>query len=357
MAMRILLSLTAIFISIIAIGQPVNLPKDSTTISAVPRINPDQWEAEHTTAYPGEPEQFFKRADAVLTGKINGYDPSTCFHYIRMYNDNLITRELTPVRIPINDDGTFKASFPLVCPNILSSLSGSATIQAYLEPGRSLEMLIDSEVLRLPELKDKNKNKDIRYGGELGSINRELWAAPEIETEYFYTMADTKTPEEVSELVKTWHAKRMAKIEKYITETNPHPLTRKLLRAKADGITIAELLENEMQLDMNSHSGKEMPLITKEYFAPLQDVMARNDVWSLVNTSMGKISNRIAFCESFHNQGFAEGDTLKTIDGNVMRGTGQNDNEIIFKSRHRLSDRKMAERMKKFAGTGQTPIM
>ena len=58
MAMRILLSLTAIFISIIAIGQPVNLPKDSTTISAVPRINPDQWEAEHTTAYPGEPEQF-----------------------------------------------------------------------------------------------------------------------------------------------------------------------------------------------------------------------------------------------------------------------------------------------------------
>ncbi len=115
--MRILLSLTAIFISIIAIGQPVNLPKDSTTISAVPRINPDQWEAEHTTAYPGEPEQFFKRADAVLTGKINGYDPSTCFHYIRMYNDNLITRELTPVRIPINDDGTFKASFPLVCPD------------------------------------------------------------------------------------------------------------------------------------------------------------------------------------------------------------------------------------------------
>ena len=92
--MRILLSLTAIFISIIAIGQPVNLPKDSTTISAVPRINPDQWEAEHTTAYPGEPEQFFKRADAVLTGKINGYDPSTCFHYIRMYNDNLITREV-----------------------------------------------------------------------------------------------------------------------------------------------------------------------------------------------------------------------------------------------------------------------
>ena len=121
-------------------------------------------------------EHFFSTQNARLVGYIKGYDPRLGFSTGIIYARNDITREDYPVTADIHPDGRFEANIPLQYPiNQYISIK-EKPIGFYIEPGQTLEMVLDWEdFLTADRLRNISyRFENIEFEGALAKINREL---------------------------------------------------------------------------------------------------------------------------------------------------------------------------------------
>lgn len=266
-------------------------------------IDLDRWEAEHHAAYPGEPSEFFRKADATITGVINGYNRQLGFDNALVYYTNSISGESTPKQIEIGPDGEFSISLPIVSPGYFSIANlGGAWLQLYAEPGRTLELAIDWESLlqdNLDKHLGKNGNSAIRFGGELGDINRELAGCPESKRLELHKMSHDIVPSEALRRMNERDDSHRADIEAYMKSSALNPVTIKLLNANMQGEAARERLDYAMyhsdyaRFDSTAPSLKEP--IGLDYFNLIKEILAENDRWFIAGKSIHAILNRLAF--------------------------------------------------------------
>ena len=318
-------------------------------------IDPDQWEAEHAKPYPGEPAEFFKVGKAVIKGKINGYDPDRNYNLVRFHPTHPIIGEQKPMSVPIDAEGNFEITIPMVCPGYLWT---EGLPNLYLEPDRTLDLLIDESAYRIPEYKEEHPGSkaDIRFGGELSTINRELYLAPEIRFGYNYRLAD-KPASEILDMEEGWDAERKAAIKAYKSEHRLNQLTEKLLDIEVEAMALSELLEHEF--NVNDHSSVDWAMLPANYFDRLKKIFAHNDEWAIVNTCSGLL-NRLGHCLAFNKPGFGKGTDIAQTDGVFTaqkEEEKQTDSAVSFRHPMYLEDNKRTAIIKEFAGTDKAPFL
>jgi len=319
-----------------------------TTITAIKySTDPDKWAGEHTMPYPGEPEEFFKEGIAVIKGEINGYDPDICHRDLRIIYNEPVTSLNNSFTTLIGEDGKFEFAIPLSCPGYVWF---GSFLNVYLEPGRELEILFDAEDILLPEFRKGKRKCNVRFGGELGSVNTELYNAPKHNGNFMYDIARSKTSMETAALVNKWHAERVKQDQEYISTHNLLPVTVKLISADTNATAAYELLDNEFYTQLNSSS--ESVLFPDEYFALLREFLSQNSKWMIANRSLGSLSNRLGTCESFMRSGFMDKQGMPLTDGAFNK---QQSNVIQF--RPMKNNAEMAPVMKAFAGTEEPPVL
>lgn len=268
-------------------------------------IDFDRWEAEHHVTYPGEPSEFFKKADATITGVINGYNRQLGFDNALVYYTNSISGESTPKQIEIGPDGEFSISLPIVSPGYFSiSKLGESWLQLYAEPGRTLELAIDWELLlqdNLDKRMGKNVNRALHFGGELGDINRELAGCPEPEYLNIFKLSHDIVPSEFMKRLNERDATYRANIEAYIKSSALNPVTIKLLSANEKGKSAYDLLDYAMYYRDHARTDSTAPSLKEpiglDYFNTIKEILTENDKWFIAGESTGNLYNRLAFCE------------------------------------------------------------
>lgn len=276
------------------------------------RVDPDEWSARNEKPYPGVPDEFFKEGECLLSGRINGYDRRLGFSNMVLYLPDPLTSKELPVSVEIKSDGTFSASLPLVCPGFSwLNFNNMLNVNLYLEPGRTVEMLVDWEDIlkcRFDRICDKPVDfSAVRFGGDLGEINHELACAPAAPVVWIGDIYKTMTPSNALKQIEKWDTEYGKSLDGYVAGAKLHPHTLKLLDINRRSNMAYQLLdyammrENVIYEDSLAVSLSE-PL-TMEYYSSLKDVIADEDPWFLANSEIRTISNRMAFCNIFELAG------------------------------------------------------
>lgn len=225
---------TSIF-RIILLMVSISLALSTSCYSAV-NVDPNVWHQKHDKDYTDNINGFsFSEGDVKISGHINGFDHDNFESYISLLIYDLITGEPQLTDIAIDENGDFSTSVSLKSVNhCLLRTHGNTTKTLYLEPGKTLDLLIDYS----PKLHDSAEDPEFDFGGELGIINEQIHKAPS-----FQKFIPNCTLEEALQTVKKVKEKNLNLLESYKSNNSLEPRVVKLLEGEVEARSIFALLD------------------------------------------------------------------------------------------------------------------
>lgn len=267
-------------------------------------VDADGWRKQHCITYPGEPEPFFHTADTKISGKISGYDQRLGFDNMLLYYSNPLTGQSDPKTIPVNRDGSFSITFPMVSPGPISIAGpNNFYLRFYAEPGRTLDLLLDWNDM-LQACLSRIMMRDVHlsgtcFGGETGDINRELADAPSAPMIQMYKIAHDSVPSATQKLILANNDRYKADIERYKASAPLNPVTIKVLDANVETDLILNLLDYPMYYAFISQSDTLAPALQEpigiDFYEPMKTSFASADPWIFTGQAMDIIPNHLAF--------------------------------------------------------------
>lgn len=244
---------------------------------------------------------FFTPGTTRLHGKILNYDRRTGPDVLLIYVKNFVTREDIPKAISIKDDGTFDKEIYIPSPQTCSWRIGGCFMSTYLEQGNDLELIIDWEDIlhidRMRGLIDKIPN--IRFGGSLASINRDLYNAPLYEYIDVYKMAQEQLPIDAKNFINKSIDKWKESIDRYKSETGINGKSAQLLNQwlvvqRGYKLLDYDMYRTSVSLRDTTENELFMSPIPVEYYRDFLTEIMGQDTTLLATVNAGILLNRIA---------------------------------------------------------------
>ncbi len=299
---------------------------DGRKVPAKSSVDPDKWLAANDRPYPGAPAKFFNTGTCHLSGVINGYNPMLGFDNILLYMPSSLTGQSNPVSVDINADGSFEADLPMTAPGFAQIDVNNIHTSIYLEPDRSLNILLDWEDMlkyELDRICDRPCNlKKVYFAGELGAVNRDIHGAPTPEHPWIGDIYKTMTPSQATAEIMKWDADFGAKLDAYCAKPGLNPHAVKLLGINRRMLNAGHLLDYDMYRSDIAHTDSLAPSlkepVTLGYFDFMKAIYADTDPWILAAEGINLILNRTAFSSFFDSAGIKDHFRITVIGDNGL---------------------------------------
>lgn len=279
---------------------------DTIPASVVKWIDAELAKAQKKTPVDYLSPDFFNRDTARLVGYIKGYDRRAGFSTGIIYASNVLTREDFPTVITIHEDGRFESNIPMCHPKHGYLTFGDNWIGFYIEPGRSLSMILNWEdFLTADRLRNVRYTfKDITFGGPLATINEDLLSVPTINTDYGVLEKSVKTlsPADFKASQLHFWSDCEAQLERGLKGKNITPQAEKILRNEVMVENASFLFNYIMDREYWAREDTTNNILKIEAGIDYYDFMKRlplNDPSLLITQNFSTFINRFEFAEPF----------------------------------------------------------
>ncbi|GGF39019.1 hypothetical protein GCM10011339_29470 [Echinicola rosea] len=176
---------------------------------------------------PEKKNPLFRGDTARLDGYIKGYDGSMDFTTGIIYVEDVIEHTSYPVVVTVFPDGRFEGKWPLLFPSYTSMKMGNHWLPIYVEPGKTLTMILDKE-----DFEEGAKRRDSHYQfkhtqfkGSLAQVNRQLYGFGFEQFNYqrLEDQVKTYTPMEFKERQMAGLQNQRERAKAYIAENDVDP--------------------------------------------------------------------------------------------------------------------------------------
>lgn len=247
---------------------------------------------------------FFTPGKVRIHGSIKGHDPRLDISDLKAYIADIPVGESTVQLIEIDDDGNFDTEFYITTPqSAFMSINNGCFVGLYLEPDNDLQLVIDWEDIldidRMRGLKDKMDN--IKFGGSLGEINRDIYFAPKLNLSVpTYRMADDTAPLDAKEIIGQAVAAWTRDMEIYADKNHLSPDSRRILDNNILAKEAGEMLDYEMyrrdkRWEFPDSDEFKQPF-PSEFYTDFLPRFLNADTSAFAAADMRVVLNRLGFC-------------------------------------------------------------
>lgn len=284
-----------------AIPQP-----DTVPASVEEWLNAELEKSKKKTPVDYSSPEFFSRDTVRLVGYIRGYDPRAGFSTGIVYASNDLTDEDFPTVVSIHEDGRFEANIPISHPKYTYLVMADRTIPFYLEPGRSLSMVLNwEEFLTADRLRNqRNTFKDIVFGGPLARVNGDLMSAALLPPDYdsFKKLVKTLAPADFKFRQMQYWKEAEEKLKRSLKEKKLSPQAEKIL---SNEVMISNasymfdyLMDRKYQATVDTGNAILKIRENLDYY-DFMKLIPLDDPTLLATSSFGTFINRFEFANPF----------------------------------------------------------
>ena len=261
------------------------------------RPKADKWEKANRADYTGAPDSmiYSNPQTSVFKGVIVGYDPRIFGTSFLMYDEDDILHIDKPLSVPIGEDGSFETELSMRMPKYILTAIGERNFahQFYFEPGKDLTVYID---VTTPSTEPKNQ---IHYGGELGSINKQLADAPELwGYKCIPELTDSTLLDEAVAMIEGKRNSYIALRDEFIAGESINPRVKEIVKANEKAGMLQVLLDQAMMLPFSSQRKKRaIPQEPEIFYQYLKEYSADSDL--PLSSVYNSLFNRLEYCTNF----------------------------------------------------------
>ncbi|MDE5595582.1 MAG: hypothetical protein K2I89_08435 [Muribaculaceae bacterium] len=263
------------------------------------RPKADKWEKSNRADYGGKPDSmiYANPKTSVFKGVIAGYDPRIYGTSFLMYDEDDILHIDKPLSVAIAEDGSFETELSMHMPkHILTTIGEDFAHKFYFEPGKNLTVYID---VTAPSDEPK---KQIHYGGELGSINKQLADAPEL---WGYRclpeLTDSTLLDETVAMIEGKRDVYTAMRDEFIVREDINPRVKEIIKAQEKAGMLQVLLDQAMELRYSSHRKKRaMPQEPEIFYQYLKEYSTDADL--PLSSTYNVLFNRLEYSTNFERR-------------------------------------------------------
>ncbi|MDE5567991.1 MAG: thioredoxin family protein [Muribaculaceae bacterium] len=275
------------------------------------RPTADKWEKANRADYSGKPDSmiYINPKTSVFKGVIVGYDPRIYGTSFLMYDEDDILHIDKPVSVAIAEDGSFETELSMHMPkHILTTIGEDFAHKFYFEPGKNLTVYID---VTAPSDEPK---KHIHYGGELGSINKQLADAPEL---WGYRclpeLTDSTLLDETVAMIEGKRDVYTAMRDEFIAREDINPRVKEIVKAQEKAGRLQVLLDQAMNLLISSRRKKrDMPQEPEIFYQYLKEYSPDADL--PLSSTYNVLFNRLEYSTNFDRRLNLKEDRLYIVE-------------------------------------------
>lgn len=243
-----------------------------------------------------ESEWFFKKGDAVISGKITDYNRNLGFDNISLQYINPLTGVVSVKAVDIADDGTFSAVIGMEAPGFIyfDGCNNYLSARYYAEPAKTLYVEFAFEnIKRLTEDYPDYYyigQRVCRFGGDTGEINRQLSACPLLQKCDTRTLGYETVPSVAAQAINAVYAENKKITENYIASNHLHPIAVRLLRNELLGDYASNFANYEKKRYINMMMEPDAPALKENpdasFYDWLKQLLTETDEWFLTSKYM-----------------------------------------------------------------------